>query len=800
MRSGFGKRFRQASRTGMALVVLVALLVAVTGTALSLWVGAALREAQQRSAEQQLDRRATLITDAVAAESGRYADALRLLAAALGSHERLTKPEFDQTTRVLEDMRLAGATSIALMVPATDEQIPRVQEFWRRRGVPDLVLNAEGREREHVFSVLSRSLDGSTRTATGIDASQAAESARALAVARRSGQVTVSDTYLLIRDRHLPPERRQLSFVLTAPVYGRVEGDRRPFVGWVLMGVRGRDFIDATLRRTTQGLTDVRLLARHEDGTLALLAELSGGSRRDLPRDLHRTTSVRVAQRDWQLEIDAASALLPGAHGPLPGIATAVGVVLSLLLAALVSALGGGRERARAQVVAATAGLRAAEADARRQAGLLAAVLDSASDGVGVVDGRGGFLLHNPAALEILGVPPSPGGPETWQGHYGIFLPDGSAPFPAEDLPMTQALAGRRVEQVPMMIRNRAHPEGIVLSVSAQPLDPSGGRSGAVTVFRDITALREYEAELAAFAGVVAHDLRRPLTAMRGFVELVRDELDELAGEGSREPSGAAGAGKTREPAVRAVAGECVRHLDQALAGIARMAGLIDDLLAYATARDATLQPREVDLDALVREIAAEHLTAAAADPGRPAPRIGVGPLPAVHADPPLVRQLVDNLLGNAVKYVRPGQGAEVEVRSLPAPPGRVRIEVADRGIGIPPGQHQAIFAGFHRAAGGYTGTGLGLAICERIVERHGGAIIAEDNPGGGARFRFTLPAAQDGPAAEDGPGREDGPAAEDGPGREDGPAAEDGPGREDGPAGRGGDEEGGGDGGTRAE
>ncbi|WP_197286889.1 ATP-binding protein [Planomonospora sphaerica] len=758
MRSGFGERFRRASRTGMPVVVLIALLVAVTGTALSVWVGAALREAQQHGAEQQLDRRTALVTDAVATESGRYADTLRLLAAALGSHARLTKPEFDQTTRVLEDMRLAGATSIALMVPATAEQIPRVQEFWRRRGVPDLVLNAEGREREHVFSVLSRSLDGSTRTAIGIDASQAPESARALAEARRSGQVTVSDTYRLIRDRYLPPERRQLSIVLTAPVYGPVEGDRRPFVGWVLMGVRGQDFIGATLRRAAQGLSDVRLLARHGDGSLVPIAELHGRAPREVPRDLHRTTSVQVAQRHWQLEIAAASALLPGAHSPLPLTATVAGTALSLLLAALVSALGGGRERARAQVVAATAGLRSAEADARRQAGLLAAVLDSVSDGVGVVDGQGRFLMNNPAAGEILGVPPTAGGPESWQDHYGILLPDGSAPFPVEDLPMTQALAGRRVEQVPMMIRNRAHPEGIVLSVSAQPLDPSGGRSGAVTVFRDITASREHEAELAAFAGVVAHDLRRPLTAMRGFVELVRDELDELAGEHPREPSGAAGAGGAREPAVRAVAGECVRHLDQALAGIARMAGLIDDLLAYATARDATLQPREVDLDALVREVAAEHLTAAAADPGRPAPRIDVGQLPAVHADPPLVRQLVDNLIGNAVKYVRPGQGAEVEVRSLPAPPGRVRIEVADRGIGIPLGQHQAIFSGFHRAVGGYTGTGLGLAICERIVERHGGEITAEDNPGGGARFRFTLPAAEDEPAVEHGPGAEDRP------------------------------------------
>ncbi|WP_327011538.1 sensor histidine kinase [Dactylosporangium sp. NBC_01737] len=71
-------------------------------------------------------------------------------------------------------------------------------------------------------------------------------------------------------------------------------------------------------------------------------------------------------------------------------------------------------------------------------------------------------------------------------------------------------------------------------------------------------------------------------------------------------------------------------------------------------------------------------------------------------------------------------------------------VEITDNGIGIPAGQHEAIFNNFHRAhrSGGYAGTGLGLAICKRIVERHGGSIVATDNPGGGSRFAFTLPAA----------------------------------------------------------
>ncbi|WP_196468225.1 ATP-binding protein [Planomonospora sp. ID91781] len=122
-----------------------------------------------------------------------------------------------------------------------------------------------------------------------------------------------------------------------------------------------------------------------------------------------------------------------------------------------------------------------------------------------------------------------------------------------------------------------------------------------------------------------------------------------------------------------------------------------------------------------------------------------IGPLPTVEADLSMIRQLLTNLIGNAIKYTPPGHAAHVDITGTRTGDGRVCVEIADRGIGIPPGEHQAIFAGFHRAATGYTGTGLGLAICQRIVERHGGTITATDNSGGGARFTFTLPTA-DGP------------------------------------------------------
>jgi signal transduction histidine kinase len=121
-----------------------------------------------------------------------------------------------------------------------------------------------------------------------------------------------------------------------------------------------------------------------------------------------------------------------------------------------------------------------------------------------------------------------------------------------------------------------------------------------------------------------------------------------------------------------------------------------------------------------------------------------VGPLPDVTVDPAMVHHVVDNLIGNALKYVQPQCAARIDVTAGAAGPAWARVEIADRGIGIPDDDKPNIFESFHRAqsAVGYAGTGLGLAICRRIVERHGGTIGVADNPGGGTRFHFTLPTA----------------------------------------------------------
>jgi PAS domain-containing protein len=501
---------------GRSPVVLAAVVVAVA-VAVSCEVSAVLAAGQRDAAAHQFDGRVRLVAEAVANEVGRYEDTLRTVAAAVGGAGPLTAAEFVEVATPLAEMRLAGATSIAFLVPAADAEIATVQQTWRTNGVPDLVLNPQGTGHEHIFTVMIHPLDGSTAARPGVDVTQVPAPTQALTEARRSGRVTVSDAYQLIIDRHLPAAQRQMSFTLTAPVYGAADaGGNRPFRGWVLMGMRGQDFIGTTLAHISQDLVDVTLRAQNTDHTTVPVATLRAAATGR--RDRSHTVDVMVAERVWQLHIQANGRRLPGGSGALPTVVAIAGSALGLLLAGLVYVLATGRARAQAKVRAATAELAGVAAHAGEQADLLAAIMDSISDGVGVVDPQGEFMLLNPAAEAILGPPAGGGGPERWQAHYGIHLPDGVTAFPTADLPLVRALSGESTEQVEMFIRNAVRPDGVSITVSGRPLITRDGQAGAVAVFHDITDRKAAEAQLRA--------ARDELADQRTYLTQILDAID----------------------------------------------------------------------------------------------------------------------------------------------------------------------------------------------------------------------------------------------------------------------------------
>jgi signal transduction histidine kinase len=234
----------------------------------------------------------------------------------------------------------------------------------------------------------------------------------------------------------------------------------------------------------------------------------------------------------------------------------------------------------------------------------------------------------------------------------------------------------------------------------------------------------EQKADLSAFAGFAAHDLKAPLTVLSGYLELIK-------------------AGVIDPKTVKE--GELPEFCERAMRASRRMRSLVDSLLAFARAREARIVPAPVQLEPALRDVIDLLMEQRDAESeSRPAPVITLyPPFPAVHMDPEMLRQVLENLIGNAMKYVEPGTPALVEVRAALDGQQMVELVVADHGIGIPRDRREAVFGGFVRAhAQGYAGSGLGLAICKRVVERHGGHIRVEENPGGGTRFIVQLPSA----------------------------------------------------------
>ena len=219
--------------------------------------------------------------------------------------------------------------------------------------------------------------------------------------------------------------------------------------------------------------------------------------------------------------------------------------------------------------------------------------------------------------------------------------------------------------------------------------------------------------DLEQFAYIASHDLQDPLRVIAGFVELLGDRLD-----GVDDP-------KVREWMARITATS------------ARMSSLISDLLAYARAGSDPRPPEPVDLDAALAT-AIDNLRPAITAAGA---SVECGPLGLALGRANDLCQVLQNLVGNAVKFRRPGVAPSVHVEATRAE-DTVSVCVRDNGRGIAGEDAERAFQVFERIDGDpYPGTGLGLAVCRKIIERAGHRIWMEPNDGPGVTVRFTLPA-----------------------------------------------------------
>lgn len=363
-------------------------------------------------------------------------------------------------------------------------------------------------------------------------------------------------------------------------------------------------------------------------------------------------------------------------------------------------------------------------------------ILNSAGDGICGLDLQGRITFANPAAARILR--------QRIEELIG--------------LPEAEVFAGFRAEAT------GAHPKEVaatrrdgstfVAEFVCSPLTENGKVIGEVLLFKDITerkaadealALKASElarsnAELEQFAFVASHDLQEPLRKIQAFGDRLKTKCDEAKLEAGRD------------------------YLERMQNAAARMRNLIDDLLTFSRVISRTEPFAAVNLRTVVQDVLGD-LEFRIEKTGA---KVEVGELPTIDADATQMRQLMQNLISNALKFQAPGATPEVSVTarlvSGATPNGQTtflarktseagpageetfcELTVRDNGIGFDEKYLDKIFAVFQRLHGRqeYEGTGVGLAVCRRIVDRHAGRITAQSKPGAGASFIIWLPVRQ---------------------------------------------------------
>jgi PAS domain S-box-containing protein len=352
-------------------------------------------------------------------------------------------------------------------------------------------------------------------------------------------------------------------------------------------------------------------------------------------------------------------------------------------------------------------------------------ILETMADALFVLDAEGCIRVINGAARTLLGYSHSD---LLGRSIDSLEVMSGDATISRTLRELSRRGAIRDQER---LLRHKdGHP--IDVSISISPVSEVNVQEGAVVIARDIrerkraeeelhSAMRRLEQsnrELEDFAYVASHDLQEPLRKIQAFGDRLKAKhAAELA------------------PAAR-------DYVDRMQAAAKRMQILINDLLSFSRITTKAQPFVPVDLGVVAREVAhdLEHRTHEAGG------EISIGELPSIDADPLQMRQLLQNLASNALKFHRDGVPPRVEITGELDNGTRARIVVADNGIGFDEKYAERIFTMFERlhGRGSYEGTGIGLAICRKIAERHGGEIAARSTPGQGSTFIVTLPVHHD--------------------------------------------------------
>ncbi|WP_165967438.1 CHASE domain-containing protein [Luteimonas aestuarii] len=573
------------------------------------------------------------------------------------------------------------------------------------------------------------------REALGFDMFSEPDRQAAMVAARDTGQVSLTAPVALLQ---LTGQDERTGLLLYAPIYAggvtpsRQASRRTTMAGWIYVPFAVNAYVGG-VTSASPGQFALRIV----DTTAApaevyrdprFSGEVQGGAWR---YSLERA----VYGRTWRLEFEE---LAPSRSARIDDLqmTLAAGLVVSLLLFAVVLSLA--HTQTRAERIAARM------ADSWRRSELrFRSAMEYSAAGVALLDADDRIVEANPA-LEVLfgAAPDSLGGTSLTQR-----LLDPDAPWRAERGPRVAEDGAYRTTQ--RVLDAKGDERRLLLVFSAVPGD-AGGDAAWLVQAEDITdrlraeeqvrsmnrllearvtqrtrELTQANRELESFAYSVSHDLRAPLRSVEGFARVLAERHAATMDE------------------------DGLGYLARIRNAARRMDALIDALLKLSRIGRDTLRLDELDISRIASDIVGELRQA---EPDREV-EVWIEAGLRAAGDAALVRDLLQNLIGNAWKFTRESAAAKIELCAAPdladatahgaGEGGRLcAFIVRDNGAGFDPDYAGKLFRAFQRLheADRFAGHGIGLATVKRIVERHGGQIEADGRPGEGASFRFTLP------------------------------------------------------------
>lgn len=699
----------------LALLVLLASLLVVA----LYWQTA--REREMRAAEAEFHADTDEITALLRQRLGSYELIARGGVSLFASVARPSRQQWQDYVDGLDiGERFPALVGLGFAIHVSPGQLSDLQRLMRDGGEGLFAIHPHGPREHYGATLYLEPRTAANLAAIGYDMYSEPVRHSAMEAALVTGEPRMSGLIQLVQDNgeSIP------AVELFLPVYRAgdrptgVAARRLSMQGWVYTPFRMEQFVAVAL-----GVRQQRAWLRIVDVTDPVQRQLYADPRSEQqgpPAFLHSTMLERYGRR-WRLDFESAP--LAEVEARIVGLRTTmgVGIFASLLLFGIALALA--RTQARAERLAA----RMSESYRRSELRFRSAMQYSAI-GKALLDREGRIVEANPALAKLLGKTP-----EQLIGHtFGTLFVDGQgevkgsqemealtegvyrttrvlkhggggtrqaqltfAPVPGD---IGQDIA-RLVQIEDVTDRLRAEAEVLALNRTLE------ARVEART--RELTRANQ---ELESFAYSVSHDLRAPLRAIDGFSRLLTERYGDRIDQEGRE------------------------YLLRVRNAAGRMGTLIESLLKMARLGRGGIKPVPLDLSRMAADILAELR---ATEPERHVD-VQIAPGLQVEGDLSLVRSLLQNLLGNAWKFTCDCSDARIEFGVTAVGEFFVR----DNGAGFPQEYADKLFRPFQRlhSQEEFAGHGIGLASVKRIVERHGGTIRAEGNPGGGATFFFTLP------------------------------------------------------------